>query len=159
MKHRTILTALATALPVFALPNAPLQAAPPVASCRPVGQHAAATGTMVDKVYTTGSVCLTPGVDPTKTLHISGFSVDALQDGVCVRPELSYRTATGTASIVFPLNCSGGEVALTDPSVPGITYAALRVCLLRTSSALPLTCSSPAQFYPAPPPARPFGPR
>lgn len=159
MKHRTILTAFTAALLSFAIPSAPLHAAPSVASCRPVGLHAASAGTMVNKVYTTGAVCLTPGVDTAKTLRIEGFSVDALQDDVCVRPELSYKTATGAASIVFPLNCNGGEVSLSAPSVPGITYAALRVCLLRTSSAAPLTCTSPAQFFPPPPPARPFGPR
>lgn len=159
MKHRTMLTAFSAVLLVFAIPTSPLHAAPSVASCLPVGLHAASAGTMVNKVYTTGSVCLTPGVDTAKTLHIQGFSVDALQDDVCVRPELMYKTAKGATSIVFPLNCSGGDVALTAPSVPGVSYAALRVCLLRTSAVSALTCTSPAQFFPPPPPARPFGPR
>jgi len=152
---------LAATSTLIALPAQPTLATP-LASCPVSGVHASSLGVVVDKAYSTASMCLQPAVDAKRVMRIDGHSVDGLVDGVCVRPELLYRTSPqGTekpSSILFPTNCTGGRVDLSAPSVSGVSYAALRVCILRATTASVLSCSTPAQFYPSPPP-KPFGPR
>lgn len=132
----------------------------PLASCPPKGAFAASIGTMVEKRYTTAAMCLTSNVDSSGTLEVVGFSVDTQNDGVCVSSELIYRTGSKNSSVSFPLNCSNPRLAFSRPAIPGVSFAALRVCLSRPGSPSPVQCSSPAQFFPPPPPSKnPFGPR
>lgn len=118
-------------------------------TCPEFGVKSVSTGMVVNKKFIVAAFCFTGALAIDGTLRIAGESVDAEKnDGLCTVAKIEYIRNNKFSEIVFPMNCNGERIALTAPSVRGVTDTNISICMVTEATKIAAMCTAKNSFLP-----------
>ena len=125
------------------------QASTSVYTCPEFGVTSVSTGMVVNKKFVNASFCFTGALSTEGALTIAGESVDAARnDGLCTIAKIGYTRNNKFSEIVFPANCNGGRIGITESLVRGVTSANISMCMFAQVKRVDAVCTSANAFLP-----------
>ena len=125
------------------------QASTSVYTCPEFGVTSVSTGMVVNKKFVNAAFCFTGALSTEGALTIAGESVDAARnDGLCTIAKIGYTRNNKFSEIVFPANCNGGRIGITESLVRGVTSANISMCMFAQVKRVDAMCTSANAFLP-----------
>lgn len=125
------------------------QASTSVYTCPEFGVTSVSTGMVVNKKFVNAAFCFTGALSTEGALTIAGESVDAARnDGLCTIAKIGYTRNNKFSEIVFPANCNGGRIGITESLVRGVTSANISMCMFAQVKRVDAVCTSANAFLP-----------
>ena len=125
------------------------QASTSVYTCPEFGVTSVSTGMVVNKKFVNAAFCFTGALSTEGALTIAGESVDAAwNDGLCTIAKIGYTRNNKFSEIVFPANCNGGRIGITESLVRGVTSANISMCMFAQVKRVDAMCTSANAFLP-----------
>ena len=125
------------------------QASTSVYTCPEFGVTSVSTGIVVNKKFVNAAFCFTGALSTEGALTIAGESVDAARnDGLCTIAKIGYTRNNKFSEIVFPANCNGGRIGITESLVRGVTSANISMCMFAQVKRVDAVCTSANAFLP-----------
>ena len=125
------------------------QASTSVYTCPEFGVTSVSTGMVLNKKFVNAAFCFTGALSTEGALTIAGESVDAARnDGLCTIAKIGYTRNNKFSEIVFPANCNGGRIGITESLVRGVTSANISMCMFAQVKRVDAVCTSANAFLP-----------